>query len=112
MYKNSFSRLRRPYYINPPIYPTVGGYFFYFGTGYYGHILIAKNNLDPEKQAVCLQNNWVALDPKTGARLRRSLDVQPNDQIEYFLYIPHFLSRVIWAKTDEEAMSIANNGWN
>jgi hypothetical protein len=74
-------------------------------------MLISKNNLIPEKQAECLQNNWVALDPKTGASLRCSLEVQPVDQIEYFLYIPNVMVRVIWARTDEEAMAIANNGW-
>jgi hypothetical protein len=73
-------------------------------------MLISKNKLDPEKQSECLQNNWVALDPKTGASLRRSLDVQPGDQIEYFLYIPSVMVRVIWAKSDEKAMTIANNG--
>jgi len=74
-------------------------------------MLIPFNKLDPEKQAECLQNNWVALDLKTGASLCRSLDVQPVDQIEYFLYIPDVMVRVIWAKTDKEAMVIANNGW-
>jgi len=74
-------------------------------------MLISINYLDPEKQAECLQNNWVALDPKTGASLRRSLDVQPDDQIQYFLYVPNIMVRVMWAKTDEEALAIANNEW-
>ena len=76
-------------------------------------MLTAVKKLDPEKQAECQQNGWIALDPKTGASLRPSPEVfQPGDQVKYYLYIPNLMVRVIWAKTDEEALAIANNGWN
>jgi hypothetical protein len=75
-------------------------------------MLISVKKLDPEKQAECLQNGWIALDPKTGATLRRSPEEFPRGSwIKYYLYIPNIMVRVIWAKTDKEALAIANNGW-
>jgi hypothetical protein len=74
-------------------------------------MLIPLKKLEPEKQAECLRNGWIALDPKTGATLRRSPEeVQPSSQVKYYLYIPNIMVRVIWAKTDKEALAIANNG--
>ncbi len=76
-------------------------------------MLIPAKKLDPEKQAECQRNGWIALDPKTGAYLRRSAEeLQAGEQAKYYLSIPNVIVRVIWAKTDTEAMAIANNGWN
>jgi hypothetical protein len=67
--------------------------------------------LDPETQAEGQQHGWIALDPKTGATLRRSPEeVQPGRQIKYYLYIPNLMVRVIWARTDGEAIDKANEG--
>ena len=74
-------------------------------------MLISAIKLDIEKQAECQQNGWIALDPKTGAYLRRSTEeFKPGKQVKYYLSIPNVMVRVIWAKTDEETMAIANNG--
>lgn len=81
--------------------------------GYYIPMLIPAKKLDLEKQAECQRNGWIALDPKTGAYLRRSTEeLQPGEQAKYYLSIPNVMVRVIWAKTDQEAMAIANNRWN
>jgi hypothetical protein len=74
-------------------------------------MLISIKKLSPERHTNSKKNGWIALDPKTGATLRRSPEVFPSgSQIKYYLYIPNLMVRVIWAKTDKEAMAIANNG--
>lgn len=75
-------------------------------------MLIHANKLDPEKQAECLRNGWIALDLKSGSYLRRSPEeFQPGNLVKYYLDVPNMV-RVIWAKSDEEAMAIANNRSN
>ena len=64
--------------------------------------------LDPENQAKCQQNGWIALDPNTGSTLRKV--EEGGKATKYFLYIPGVMLRVIWAKNDLEAIAMANNG--
>jgi ABC-type proline/glycine betaine transport system substrate-binding protein len=75
-------------------------------------MLILLKNLSPADQAKCQQNGWVALDPKTGATMHKSKENcgANNRPAQYFLYVPHIMVIVIWAKTDEEALEVANGG--
>ena len=74
-------------------------------------MLIPLHKLDPDNKAKCQVNGWVALDPKSGATLRKSKEaLEPGKEAQYFLYIPDVMLRVIWAKSDREAIATANNG--
>ncbi len=79
--------------------------------GYDGGVLIPADSLDTEGRARCEEMGWIALDPKNGAWLRKARDeVKPGQPARYFFYIPGLMMRLIWARSDEEAVAAANYG--
>jgi hypothetical protein len=49
-------------------------------------MLISLKKLDPDKRAECLQNGWIALDPKTRVTLRRAPEEFPlGSRIKYYI---------------------------
>ncbi len=76
-------------------------------------MLIPVESLDAEGRARCEEQGWIALDPKSGAWLRKARDagaVKPGQPARYFFYIPGLMMRLIWARSDEEAVAAANYG--
>jgi hypothetical protein len=69
------------------------------------------DKLNPEDRAKCEQNGWIAYDPIYKSTLRKDSElVKPGRLAKYYFYIPGLMMRVIWARTDEEAISNANLG--
>jgi len=59
-------------------------------------MLIPAKKLEPEKQTECQQNDWVALDPKTGANLQRSteeLQQKARPALAFLILVTHFNCR-------------------
>jgi len=80
---------------------------------YDGGMLIPVESLDAEGRARCEEKGWIALDPKCGAWLRKAQDdeaVKAGQPARYFFYIPGLMMRLIWARSDEEAVRAANYG--
>lgn len=74
-------------------------------------MLIPANKLNPYERNKCEQNGWIAYDPKARSTLRKMSEAsKPGQPAKYHLYIPGLMLRVIWAKTDEEAIDNANVG--
>jgi len=74
-------------------------------------MLIPFKNLDPDNQAKCRQNGWIAFDPRAGSYLGKSEgNIGADQRVRYFLSIPGLLSRTIWARSDEEALELVNLG--
>ncbi len=72
-------------------------------------MLIPVDELSEQDQAKCRQKGWIALDPKDGRALKRSGDdFGPGRAKKYFLLIPNKMLIVIWAKSDNEAIDIAD----
>ena len=72
-------------------------------------MMTPPNDLNPDDRAKCEQNGWIAYDPKTRSMLRKtSEEVKPGQPSKYYFYIPSLMLRVIWAKTDQEAIDDAN----
>ncbi len=72
-------------------------------------MLIPVDKLSEQDQATCRQKGWIALDPKDGRVLKRSGDdFGPGRAKKYFLSIPNKMLIVIWAKSDNEAIDIAD----
>ncbi len=74
-------------------------------------MLIPVESLDAEGRARCEEKGWIALDAKSGAWLRKGREeVRPGQPGKYYFYIPGLMMRVIWARSDEEAVAAANYG--
>ncbi len=74
-------------------------------------MLIPVDDLNPEDQARCWQNGWIAYDPRFKSTLRKDPGpVKPGKPAKYYLFIPGLMLRVIWARTDQEAIAVANLG--
>ncbi len=67
--------------------------------------------LNPDDRAKCEQNGWIAYDPIYKSTLRKDPErVKPGRLAKYYFYIPGLMMRVIWEKSDEEAILNANLG--
>lgn len=73
--------------------------------------LIPARELDTDNRVNCLLCGWVALDPTTGAHLRRSAGRRKAGRpSKYYLSVPGAEVRIILAHTDQEAINKANEG--